>query len=198
MPGRLETPPTAQRSPSPSPSPPAAARPRQRTPSPSRARQTLIRNRRLRYLSQNPSYFTNADLELADPLLYDRLIRQFLSPAEREAQGRERGWSGVLEADLTRAEAKVAAIADSDADTEARAENARGEQVDNKEEGEELWQKAMTLRFIEGGDEDVDYGAIDENEAYDDYETVTREEEEKYFDAETPSSTNGDTGVLDY
>ncbi|KAI5791834.1 coiled-coil domain-containing protein-domain-containing protein, partial [Geopyxis carbonaria] len=155
----------------------------------------------LRYIQHHDSsYFSSPDLELADPLLYDRLIRQFLTPAEREAQGRERGWSGVLEADLTRAEAKVAAIADSEADTEARAENGRGEQVETKEEGEELWRKVMTLRFIEGKDIDVDYAEIDGNEEWDDIETEKREEEEKYFDAETPSSVTGaeDTGIQDY
>ena len=212
MPGRIEItspPPSASHS---SSSPPPSSSPRadptalahahrrQRPPSPTRAHQTLVRNRRLRYLEQHTTYFTSADLELADPLLYDRLIRQFLTPDEREAQGRERGWSGVLEADLTRAEAKVAAVADADADTEARAENERGEQVGSKEEGEEMWRKAMTLRFLGGGDEEADYERIDNDEEYDDYTTVTREEEEKYFDAETPSSSteNGDTGVLDY
>jgi hypothetical protein len=167
---------------------------------PERARQTLVRNRRLHYLSENPNYFTSPDLELADPLLYDRLIRQYLTTAEREAQGRARGWSGVLEADLTRAEAKVAALAESDngVSVEARAETASGEVVSTKEEGEQLWRETMTLRFLEGRDPDVDYGTIDESEEWDDRETERREAEEVWFDAETPSAVTSDTGVQDY
>jgi hypothetical protein len=41
-----------------------------------------------------------------DPLGYDRLVRRFQSPAEREAEGRRKGFAGVLEADLWRAEAR--------------------------------------------------------------------------------------------
>jgi hypothetical protein len=178
----------------------------QRTPTstvstPARARQILVRNRRLHYLTTHPAYFTSPDLELADPLLYDRLIRQYLTPSEREEQGRSRGWSGVLEADLTRAEAKVAAVAEahsSSVSLEARAEMASGEAVSTRAEGEELWRETMTLRFLEGRDTDADYSAIDESEEWDDLETERREEEEKWFDAETPSHVMGDTGVLDY
>jgi len=46
----------------------------------------------------------------SDPLLYDRCIRRFQSAAEREADGKARGYSGVLEADLYRSEAKLAAL----------------------------------------------------------------------------------------
>ena len=123
-----------------------------------------------------------------------------MTPPEREAQGRARGWSGVLEADLTRAEAKVAALADSDTSmpVEARAETASGEVVSTREEGEQLWRETMTLRFLEGSDPDVDYMTIDESEEWDDQETERREAEEMWFDAETPSAVTSDTGVLDY
>src|SRR6201994_2017952 len=75
-----------------------------------RSHRVRVKNRRKRYLDHNPSYF-NPSLELADPLLYDRLVRRFQTPAEREAEGRKKGYSGVLEADLYRSEAKVAALA---------------------------------------------------------------------------------------
>lgn len=106
----------------------------------------------------------------------------------------------MLEADLSRAEAKVAALAESDigVSVEARAETASGEAVSTKEEGEQLWRETMTLRFLEGGDPDIDYGTIDESEEWDDRETERREAEEAWFDAETPSAVTSDTGVLDY
>lgn len=42
--------------------------------------------------------------------MYDRCIRRFQTAAEREADGKAKGYSGVLEADLYRSEAKLAAV----------------------------------------------------------------------------------------
>ena len=42
-----------------------------------------------------------------DPILYDALIRRFQTPAEREKEGREKGYSRVLEVDLLRGEARL-------------------------------------------------------------------------------------------
>ncbi|KAI9757454.1 MAG: hypothetical protein M4579_003470 [Chaenotheca gracillima] len=69
--------------------------------------QIRVKNRRKFYLDHHPEYFSG--LELVDPLLYDRCIRRFQSAAEREAEGKRKGYSGVLEADLFRGEAKLAA-----------------------------------------------------------------------------------------
>lgn len=69
-----------------------------------------VKNRRKRYLELHPDYFDNPSLELADPLAYDRLIRRFQTANEREVEGKRKGYSGVLEADLWRAEAKVEAV----------------------------------------------------------------------------------------
>ncbi|MCJ1443316.1 MAG: hypothetical protein MMC23_003814 [Stictis urceolatum] len=72
----------------------------------------LIRSRRKRWLSLNPSYFTtaSADVELSDPLSYDRLIRQHQSTAEREEEGKAKGWAKTLETSLVRGEARLADI----------------------------------------------------------------------------------------
>lgn len=234
MPGRLKSPspaagtppPTFSSSPPPSPSPlqtlPTTTATTTTTESPAppgrpdRAHQTLIRNRRLHWLSENPAYFDSPELELADPLLYDRLIRQYQSAAEREAQGRARGWSGVLEADLTRAEAKVAALAADGSSAsgcggdsgggggggrvpvEWRAETSSGEAVATRAEGEALWRETMTLRFLRGADADADYAAIDASDDWDHCGTRRREAQERWFDDEAPSAVSGDTGVLDY
>ncbi|KAH0604728.1 uncharacterized protein H6S33_006396 [Morchella sextelata] len=174
--------------------------PRMTRPRPDRV---TVRNRRLQYLAKNsPTYFSSPDLELADPLLYDRLIRQHQSPAEREAEGRKKGWSGILHADLSRSEAKIDALRDSDATTlETRAENSVGETVTSKEEAEQVWRETMTLRFLEGRDEDADYESIDNSEEYDDYRQIERDAQDAYFDAESPSEEGagaGDTGVQDF
>ena len=44
----------------------------------------------------------------SDPLAYDDLIRQHQTTAEREAEGKQRGWAGTLEASLLRSEARLA------------------------------------------------------------------------------------------
>ncbi|KAI7227257.1 hypothetical protein KC330_g8489 [Hortaea werneckii] len=81
-----------------------------RESSQARADRIRIKNRRRRYLEQHPEYFHGTNLEHADPLSYDRLIRQFQTSAEREQEGRERGYTGKMEADLLRSEAKLEAL----------------------------------------------------------------------------------------
>ncbi|KAE9365314.1 hypothetical protein N431DRAFT_430820 [Stipitochalara longipes BDJ] len=205
-----------------------------------RTYQIRVKNRRKLYLDRHPSYFTNADLELADPLLYDRCIRRFQTAAEREADGKAKGYSGVLEADLYRSEAKLAALAQStqppatisnlsisssspSSSSQAKLEplipfvsylrgpngeimGEDGEEVKNREQGQERWKFEMTVRFLRGGDEDFDYGDVDESEEFDEVEK--REKEERWFDEEEPEwdgeggegsgGTGGETGVQDF
>ncbi|BCS29377.1 uncharacterized protein APUU_70947A [Aspergillus puulaauensis] len=184
-----------------------------KAPSPAIPRATQIKNRRKRYLDLHPEYFS-ADLELADPLLYDRLIRRFQTPAEREAEGRAKGFSGVLQADLIRSEAKMDALNHPDPHamfTYARGPNGEilAEDVDeipgSKEEGKKAWEWEMTMRFLRGEDSDFDYTVVDDNEEFDDLQ----EEQERYFDDEEPewvvegegdmrARLQGETGVQDF
>ncbi|PLB45854.1 hypothetical protein P170DRAFT_429032 [Aspergillus steynii IBT 23096] len=179
------------------------------------SREMQVKNRRKRYLDAHPEYFS-ADLELADPLLYDRLIRRFQTPAEREAEGRAKGFSGVLQADLCRSEAKFDALSHPDPHAmfsytrgpngEILAEE-RDEIPSSQEEGQKLWQWEMTLRFLRGEDEDFDYATVDDNDEYDDW----NEEQERYFEDEEPewmvdranegdvrSQLQGETGIQDF
>ncbi|CAG8899722.1 unnamed protein product [Penicillium egyptiacum] len=174
-----------------------------------------VKNRRKRYLDLHPEYFS-AGLELADPLLYDRLIRRFQTAQEREAEGRAKGFSGVLETDLLRSEAKIDAIANPDPnammsytrgpDGEILAED-RDEIPPNKEEGERLWRWEMGLRFMQGNDPDFDYKTVDENDDYDDH----TDEQDQYFEDEEPEwvvdgtheddarpNLQGETGIQDF
>ncbi|KAI1141161.1 coiled-coil domain-containing protein-domain-containing protein [Hypoxylon sp. FL0543] len=92
----------------------AYVKPQPRPPrSPARSAQIRVQNRRREYLERNPRYFDSLEHELADPLLYDALIRRFQSPEEREREGREKGYSRVLEVDLLRGEAKLAQLTSS-------------------------------------------------------------------------------------
>ncbi|KAI9675533.1 MAG: hypothetical protein M1829_003337 [Trizodia sp. TS-e1964] len=168
-----------------------------------------IKNRRKRYLDTHPDYF-GSNLELAgratvsscpkhfqNPLLYDRLIRRFQSPAEREAEGRKKGYSGVLEADLARSEAKVAALADRNPSASSITyrrgefgeilEEEKGEAPENKDEGARIWRDIMGQRFLRGEDEDFDFRTVDENDDWDDCGEERRDLEESWFDMEEPS-----------
>ncbi|KAJ9612137.1 hypothetical protein H2200_003734 [Cladophialophora chaetospira] len=162
-----------------------------------------IKNRRKTYLDKHPEYF-GPQLELADPLLYDRLIRRFQTPAEREAEGRKKGYSGILEADLYRSEAKLDAIRHPDPnsmftykrgpDGEILAED-RDEIPANKEDGLARWRWEMETRFLRGGDEDFEYDAVDNNPDYDDRVIEERDAQDRYFDEEEPEFVEGEEAV---
>lgn len=150
-------------------------------------------------------------------MLYDRLIRRFQTAAEREEEGRAKGHSGVLEADLVRSELKMEALAHPDPNAtftyirgphgEILAED-QDEIPQSKEEGAERWRWEMELRFIRGADNDFDYSTVDQNEEYDDW----NEEQDQYFEDEEPEwlvekdgdgnsnkqRLTGETGIQDF
>lgn len=131
-------------------------------------------------------------------MAYDRLIRRFQTHAEREAEGRKKGYTGVLEADLWRSEAKLEALANPDNAANMRyrrdangeiVEEERDEIPSSKEEGLQRWNKEMELRFLRGDDADFDYKIVDENEEYDDLTGQERDEQDRYFEDEEPQWT---------
>ena len=160
-------------------------------------------------------------------MLYDRCVRRFQTTAEREADGRSKGYSGILEADLYRSEAKLAALKGQSSNGEAATSASEGslpfvsyvrgedgevlpedpdEIPNSKEEGFERWKFEMTIKFLRGEDPDFDYREVDESEELDDMES--KEEEERWFDDEEPEwfgeeesgveTVGGETGVQDF
>lgn len=147
-------------------------------------------------------------------------MRRFQSPTEREAEGRKKGYSGTLEADLWRSEAKVEALArsiDTSSMTYLRGKNGeiieeeKDEIPKDKEEGLNRWRKQIELIFLRGDDTDFDYSKVDGSEEYDDRAVEERETEESWFeeqepewaiDEDTPSAferkPDGQTGVQDF
>ena len=120
---------------------------------------------------------------------YDRLIRRFQTTGEREAEGRKKGYSGILEADIWRSEAKIEALANPKITASLRySRDASGEIITeekdevplSKEEGMQRWHQEMELMFLQGHDSDFDYAVVDENEEYDDRSVQEKEEEEKF------------------
>ncbi|GKT66635.1 coiled-coil domain-containing protein [Colletotrichum tofieldiae] len=180
--------------------------------SPTKTNDIRSRNRRREYLERNPKYFNNTEHELADTLLYDSLIRKFQTTAEREAEGKAKGYSGVLESSLLRGEARLADLKSS-ADAESAPESTKEftteadlSKTETKEEGLLRWQEFLTERFVRGHDEDFDYSLVDHNDEYDTMER--RDAEEAWFDEEDPNwasdadeqarAKQGETGVQDF
>jgi len=182
-----------------------------------RAQRLQAKNRRKRYLEVHPEYFSDSSLELADPLLYDRLIRRFQTASEREAEGRKKGFSGQMATDLWRAEAKKDALSQPDPNslfTYNRGpqgqimEEEKDDVPMTKEEGRAWWIDEMTQRFLRGGDDDFEYDKlVDKNSKYDDPE-AERDLEDAYFESmESDFDSDGEgkekvltgeTGIQDY
>ncbi|KAK1080803.1 hypothetical protein LTR33_005227 [Friedmanniomyces endolithicus] len=143
-----------------------------------------------------------------------RLIRRYQSPAERQREGRERGYTGNLEADLMRSEAKLEALRHPDVNSAMaykRAEDGsitgveadREERAGSKEEGRARWVEFMRQRFLRGEDGDFEYEVVDESEEYDD----RGEEEQRHLEAYLARQSEeylgeggprGETGVQDF
>ncbi|KAH7075150.1 coiled-coil domain-containing protein-domain-containing protein [Paraphoma chrysanthemicola] len=174
------------------------------------------KNRRMRYLEVHPEYFSDSSLELADPLLYDRLIRRFQTATEREAEGKRKGFSGQMATDLWRAEAKKDAL--SQPNPHSLFTYNRGPQGQiieedkddipmTKEEGRAWWEDEMTQRFLRGADDDFEYNKVDENAKYDppeqerDLQEAWFESMESDFDSDGEGKEKvltGETGIQDY
>jgi hypothetical protein len=147
---------------------------------------------------------------LADPDLYDKLVRHFQTPAEREAEGRAKGWGKTLESSLMRGEDRLERVAASYAGdrppasgkssssstrkpssaTVAAAPNFEidaalaDEKPATKQQGYAAWQAYLRERFVMGRDEDFDYAKVDQNEDLD--ALADRDREEAYFDEQEP------------
>jgi len=200
-----------------------------------REQHTRVRNRRKRFLDLNPDYFAGSNLELAglysfhpmfpflipsyrlsviDSLLYDRLIRRFMTAPEREDEGRKRGYACSLEADLIRSEAKLDALCHPDPSSPIHYRRAtdgtiigieadEDDRAQTREEGVEMWKDVMGRRFIRGEDKEFDYKAVDGNDLYDDHAEEDRHQLERYLDGQVEEfvgdgSPQGETGIQDF
>ncbi|KAF5001247.1 hypothetical protein FGRMN_1147 [Fusarium graminum] len=177
--------------------------------SPSRAAQIQAQNRRREYLVRHPSYFENLEHELADPVLYERLVKRFQTPSEREAEGKAKGYGRTLEADLQRGELKLSQLKEGDGTMNSTGdlEHPWEKPAADKAHGSILWHAFLEERFVHGLDEDFDYKPIDTDEDLD--TMLRRDAQDAWFDDEEPSwideessarlaTRQGETGVQDF
>ena len=152
----------------------------------------------------------------SDPLSYDRLIRQYQSPSEREAEGKKRGWASTLETSLLRGEAKLAelkpkAVPSLDSSKTPQStdwsieadpiseEKEQDQNSDKKELARDKWNALIGDRFIKGQDDEFDYKIVDGDEGLDDGWNE-RIREDKWFEDEedTLEGREGETGIQDF
>lgn len=129
-------------------------------------------------------------------------------------EGRKKGFSGNLEADLTRSEAKIVALAHPDPNSPltyrrdaqgsiTAVETNEEDRPKTREDGAARWREIIEQRFLRGQDVDFDYSAVDSNDAYDDRREETLQREEGYFDGQEEEyvgegGEQGQTGVQDF
>lgn len=135
--------------------------------------------------------------------------------------GRAKGFSGSLEADLYRSEAKLAALAGQTSSDKIGKSNVSSQHVSyvrgkdgeivpedpdevpqDREEGLERWRHEMALRFVKGDDPDFHYEDVDNDDALDSIENM--EAQDRWIDAESPQwiddgdHSRGETGIQDF
>ncbi|RGP67903.1 coiled-coil protein [Fusarium longipes] len=178
--------------------------------SPARTAQIQAQNRRREYLARHPSYFENLEHELADPVLYERLVKRFQTASEREAEGKAKGYGRTLEADLQRGESKLTRLKEGDgADiSNGDLEHPWEKPAADKANGILLWRAFLEERFVHGLDEDFDFKPVDADEDLD--AMLRRDAQDAWFDDEEPSwidedeplrqprTREGETGVQDF
>ncbi|XP_051571347.1 coiled-coil domain-containing protein 97-like isoform X1 [Myxocyprinus asiaticus] len=166
-----------------------------------KANQTRIRNCRyaaLRVLQKEGQYFSEEQMRVRDPLLYEQYIGQYLSEEEilqRSEEAMQNGPGGLadlllnsyqerliqnrLEEEQEREQCAVEESDEEDCDEPRQAEWEPNPQ--EKAMLREEFLSQMHQRFLDGKD-DFNYSEVDENPDYDNLDIVSRDAEERYFD----------------
>lgn len=145
-----------------------------------------------------------------DPVLYERLVKRFQTAAEREAEGKAKGYGRTLEADLQRGESKLTRLKEGDGlgNSDGDLEHPWEKPAADKAHGMLLWHAFLEERFVHGLDEDFDYEPVDADEDLD--TMLRRDAQDAWFDDEEPSwidedepsiqssTRQGETGVQDF
>ncbi|TMS15584.1 Coiled-coil domain-containing protein 97 [Larimichthys crocea] len=176
---------------------------------------TRVRNQRyaaLRALQKEGQYFSEEQMRIREPLLYEQYIGQYLTDQEvlersqeallEDAQsgpGAPAGGTGGL-AHLLLNSYQERLIQNRLQEEQEREEGAQEEEEDEedddntvqRQEGEpspeekallrEEFISQMHQRFLDGKDKDFNYSEVDENPDYDNLDIVSRDAEDKYFD----------------
>ncbi|KAG5832417.1 hypothetical protein ANANG_G00290940 [Anguilla anguilla] len=169
-----------------------------------RAARTRVRNHRyaaLRTLQQEGQYFSEEQMRVREPLLYEQYIGQYLSEDElckRSAEAMTAGCGGLADLLMNSYQERLLQNTlqqQQDMEEEALEETEEDDE-DSEAGGGEHWEPSaeekallreefltqMHQRFLDGKDKDFNYSEVDENPDYDNLDIVSRDAEERYFD----------------
>ncbi|KAJ1107410.1 hypothetical protein NDU88_004800 [Pleurodeles waltl] len=170
---------------------------------------TRVRNKRyaaLQELIKGGDYFSDEQMRLRDPLMYEHYVGQYLTEEEilfinskemAEANCLSEVMMNsfdeqILQRRLHRQqEQEDACMEEEEEDSEEESTHPEDEDWvpdgDEKAMLREEFVSRMHQCFLDGKDRDFDYSAVDDNPDFDNLEIVTRDEEERYFDDEEPA-----------
>ncbi|XP_018523248.1 coiled-coil domain-containing protein 97 [Lates calcarifer] len=176
---------------------------------------TRVRNQRyaaLRALQREGQYFSEEQMRIREPLLYEQYIGQYLTDEEmlersqgamldgaEGGPGAPAGGTGGL-AHLLLNSYQERLIQNRLQEEQEREEGAQEEEEDEEDDDDRVQEKEweptpeekallreefisqMHQRFLDGKDKDFNYSEVDENPDYDNLDIVSRDAEDKYFD----------------
>ena len=165
----------------------------------SKAKKT--KNRRFKaaqqMIQQNDDYFSEMEMKSRDPLLYERMIGQYMTQEEKYEQDRDNRSNCSLtkiildhmdlnrERELKRLQEAAEPEIDEEVEGVSNERSANPDDEITDEEREVLkddFRQAMIQSFVDGKDVNFDYKNIDENSEFDDNELMERDAEDEYFD----------------
>lgn len=174
---------------------------------------TRLRNRRyaaLRQLIAAGEYFSEEEMRAREPLLYEQYIGQYRGaepppvtsgpppgaapPGAAPPGAAPPGLAALLlrsvEEAAVQRRLRRQRLRDGDTEEEEEDEEAEPWVPDAAERAllREEFTSRMHQRFLDGQDGDFDYSQVDENPELDNLDIVSRDAEERYFDAEEPSA----------
>ncbi|XP_030591914.1 coiled-coil domain-containing protein 97 isoform X2 [Archocentrus centrarchus] len=176
---------------------------------------TRVRNQRyaaLRALQKEGQYFSEEQMRMREPLLYEQYIGQYLTDEEVLQRSQEamldgaqggpgepgQGTGGLAHLLLNTYQERL--IQNRLQEEQEKEDGALEEEEDEDDYGDGVQQKEceptpeekallreefisqMHQRFLDGKDKDFNYSEVDENPDYDNLDIVNRDAEDKYFD----------------
>ncbi|KTG41759.1 hypothetical protein cypCar_00003549 [Cyprinus carpio] len=160
-----------------------------------------VRNHRyaaLRALQKEGQYFSEEQMRVRDPLLYEQYIGQYLSEEEilqRSEEAMKSGPGGLADLLINSYQEKLiqSRLEEEQEREQCAAEESEEEESDELRQAEwepnaeekamlrEEFLSQMHQRFLDGKD-DFNYSEVDENPDYDNLDIVSHDAEERYFD----------------
>ena len=177
---------------------------------------TAVRNRRLTYLNRSHYLASPEVQQRLFPFLYEKLVVEHKTLREKKAEesaSKSRTLTKVLldagdhieklERQRDRTNEERARDEERFVQEEAIADSLLVSTLENREESRQVLERLITEKFLAGGDDEFDYAVVDDDEQYDDWDTIEQDLREKYFDEEDPEVgegrvLTGETGVQDF